>query len=135
LFFKILRKSIQKNDMSWSPPRIGKLKFLNRKNLISDTHRLSSCFSLDIENGISPLISLNDKSLRRQRKSKVQVSHYDMRSKYKLNSSDCEVKTYKLFNQEQSPSSSGIWPDNRFSLRSLYQKSNKEDKQILTMNE
>ena len=31
-------------------------------------------------------------------------------------------KTYRLFKEEQSPISSGIWPDRRFSLRSLYQK-------------
>lgn len=103
--------------------------------MITKTHRFSSCFSLEIENGISPRISLKDKSLRTQRNIQVHIESL-WGLKYKLNSVLLAVnwETYKLINEEQSPISSGIWPDSRFSFRSLNQTNRKEDKQTYIYN-
>jgi hypothetical protein len=63
LFFNILEKH-PKNIRSVKLPR-NRLMHAFGKN---KTHKLSRCFSLDIENGMSPSRLLKDKSLDKNKK-------------------------------------------------------------------
>lgn len=81
------------------------------------TYRNSSCFNLEIEKGMSPYSSLNDKSLItsvHQYSTNITVSYWTF--------IHFIYGTYRLLREEQSPISSGICPERRFPLRSLIKK-------------
>lgn len=59
------------------------------------THRFSNCFNFDIENGISPFNSLNDKSLYKQKKTNSNKDDYQLTAQQSTGTNN---KFYIAFN-------------------------------------
>lgn len=87
------------------------------------THNSSSCFSLEMEKGMSPSSRLLDKSLKFNEL--ILADQVVLIKSIKLNDVNSwweKSRTHRSKRETQFPISSGIWPVNLFPCRSLQNK-------------